>query len=371
VNTFPLVAVPYGDMYKIQAIDFDMDDLNNHYESRSLKFDKKKYKNPHIHQYRVFNEFNRERTLFELNDKWQKNILLLGGFYKYITYKKFSNFTFAGTKSEIKSVDVRRKRELNYLVNTLNKHNIDYGLTEFHLALDIRVNDSVNFVNLLPVKLTKSVNISNPLKQKYETSFYVEDGKSYLYVRAPKQKIKSNTIRFEIKFKFDYETSRDPIKVIEKIETELKKYELYYIHNNKKRDEIKIEYSNRIKKEYTWNISPELHSKLNKFGDKIELKLSQELKDEIHNLLNFSNHQIVKRDTHQFQNMKITGILKLYSTPIGIIEVNPLILRVFLHLNKSPPTKILTHPPGSDLSLNHLLKAYGLFFLLVLVPLPP
>lgn len=93
----------------------------------------------------------------------------------YALYLVFFQQYYNEIQTHRRYIDRRRNKALNKIIKYLQSKNIDYGITELHLAFDIEVDTAID--NFLPIKLTKGMNINDPYnytgtKSKGRTSLY-------------------------------------------------------------------------------------------------------------------------------------------------------------------------------------------------------
>ena len=362
-------ALSYLDLVKIQSKNLDSDLLSEFYKSNNLMYHPKKSKKPFVNCSRVTDIFNTQRTIFETSYTSKKYEYFDGLITKY---EHFINFTCAGTKTYKKYTDMIRNKYLDKIVDLLKINNNDYGLREFHLAFDIQM-DIKKFINLLPIKLSKSPYIEDPLNPEYKTSRYIElrtrDEKvqAYIYIKDAKEGINKNIIRLEIRFKRLYrgnDISRNPYEIIKLIEKELEYYKLFYFDDIELLNIFKKQYSNNIKKKSSPNVPDKLLRELKEHGEEIELKLSDEMKKYIIHLLEKPKvkpivlSSIVSNLLLNKQNKMYTRTIELYQIVVRVVYLrsnrakktvllltkgfiplleSPLFLRAFPPTNKAPP----------------------------------
>ena len=264
------------------------ENLNQFYKLNGLMYHERKFDNPNIHQSIVTNLINTRRTIFEMNYKSNKERKY---FENSMTVKDhFFNSTFAGLKTYKQHTDNVRTKILNKYIDMHKTYDLEYGITELHLAFDIIVNSSID--NFIPIKLVKSVNICNPLDKEFESTIYIESTKdpklkAYLYCKVTKEKlnVEKNIYRFEIRFRDMHDISRNPYKIIDYIQENLQSYKLFYFDDIQLCNQFKKEYSNNIRKVSSPNVPEKLLRELKKHGTEIELILSNEIKQEIISML--------------------------------------------------------------------------------------
>ena len=264
------------------------DNLNQFYKSNDLMYHENKYENPHINQSRITETSNTQRTLFEMNYTSHKEKSYFDGAMIYKDH--FFNATFAGLKTYKSYTDKIRTATMNKYIDMHKTHNIDYGITEVHLAFDIILDSSIE--NFIPIKLVKSTNIHSLLEQEFDTTIYIEatydpKSKAYLYCKVTKERLnsKQSIYRFEIRFKDMYKISRDPYKIIEYIEKNLQSYKLFHFTDKQLCNKFKKQYSQNIKKVSSPNVTQKLLRELKEHGTEIELVLSDEIKHQIISML--------------------------------------------------------------------------------------
>lgn len=303
-------VVPYLDLVKVQSkvtnsesiisgkvvesnqLSKFHESLNQFYKSNALMYHEKKTDNPYINQSMITDLINTQRILFEMNYTSNKERNYLDG---AMTYKDhFFNSTFAGLKTYKNHTDKIRTATMNKYINMLKTQNIDYGITELHLAFDIILDSAIE--NFMPIKLTKSVNICNPLEQQFKTTMYIESTynpklKAYLYCKVTKERLstKNNIYRFEIRFKDMHNISKDPYKIIEYIEENIQSYKLFHFDDIQLCNKFKEQYSQNIKKVSSQNVPEKLLRELKEHGTEIRLILPDEIKEQIISMFDISN----------------------------------------------------------------------------------
>lgn len=314
--------------------------------------------NDYANENRITDEL--QRTLFHTN------------YSSYYAYKKDGKiieraesllFKLAGLKTHRRYIDRRRNKALNKIIRYLKSKNIDYGITELHLAFDIELDTAID--NFLPVKLTKGMNINDPnnyigTKSKGQT-LYLESNnaknKAYLYNKNKKEKLKGKTIhRFEIKLSKLHDISRNPFELINYIEKQLNAYKLFYFQDIDLCNQFKEQYSKNIAKEDSPNVPDKLLRDIRAAAKEIELKLTDEIKTFIINTLSkkenspalkIQDNQIVELLMYQFKKLAKKYVLQLKER-INSLSIYPLILKAFPPPNKAPPIINQHLPLGLD-----------------------
>jgi hypothetical protein len=322
------------------------------------------------HKIESINDYANENRI---TDNLQRT-LLHTNYSKGYAYKKKGKlierdesllFKLAGLSTRTRYIDRKRKKALNKIIKYLQSKNIDYGITELHLAFDIE--HKTNIDNFLPIKLTKGSNINEPSNYYKNSTLYIESNnpktKAYLYNKSKKESLLGKYIhRFEIKLSKLHDMSRNPYKLIDYIEKQLKSYKLFYFEDIELCNQFKNQYAENITKKDSPNVPDKLLRDIRAAAKEIELKLSDEIKKfiittiskpkpikhstAIINLLfnkkeNFTAlkieiYQIPKRDT-QIISRAAKNMFYNCKDKINYLSINPLLLKSFPPMGTDPP----------------------------------
>jgi len=328
--------------------------------------------NDYANENRITDTFDLSRTLFNTN---------YSKFYSYKKNGKVINrpesllFKFAGLKSYRTKTDQLRADALNSSIQYLQAKNIDYGITELHLSFDIEHKTKID--NFLPIKLTKGSNINNPSNYYKNSTLYIESNnpktKAYLYNKSKKERLLGKYIhRFEIKLSKLHNMSRNPYKLIDYIEKQLKSYKLFYFEDINLCNQFKEPYARNIAKKDSPNVPDKLLKDIKAAAKEIELKLSDEIKEFIITTLSKPKsikHSIAvinalfnKKKNSPTLKIEVYQIVKRWKyhlqagTKIYVLQLpnrdNPIFRKHFI-LKGFPPTD--KDPPNIKLPTNHIL----------------
>jgi hypothetical protein len=290
---------------------------------------------------------NLQRTLFHTNYSkgyvYKKN-------GKFIERAESLLFKLAGLSTRTKYIDSKRKKALNKIIKYLQSKNIDYGITELHLAFDIE--HKTNIDNFLAVKLTKGSNINEPSNYYKNSTLYIESNnpktKAYLYNKSKKERLLGKYIhRFEIKLSKLHDMSRIPYKLIDYIEKQLNSYKLFYFEDIDLCNKFKEQYAENITKKDSPNVPDKLLRDIRAAAKEIELKLSDEIKQ-------FIIKTLTKKEVEQkpqpisktYQSIKNLprGRKKKENSPTLKIEVYQIVKRWKYHLQAGTKIYVLKLP---------------------------
>lgn len=311
--------------------------------------------NDYANENRITDTFDLSRTLFNTN------------YSKYYIYKKNGKiverpesllFKFAGLKSYRTKTDDLRAKALDNTIKYLKSNSFDYGFTELHLAFDTEHKTKID--NFLPVKLTKGSKINNPSNYYKNSTLYIESNnpktKAYLYNKSKKERLLGKYIhRFEIKLSKLQDIGRNPYKLIEYIEKQLKSYKLFYFEDIDLCNKFKEQYAKNITKKDSPNVPEKLSRDIRAAAKEIELKLSDNIKEFIINTLSKKeNSPALKNKVYQMAERwkyHLKADTKIYVLQLPN-KYNSIFRKHFI-LKGFPPTD--KDPPNINPSTNHIL----------------
>jgi len=310
------------------------------------------------------------------------------------TYNTYTTFKFTGLISYDNNKDIKRTNILLKFIDLLTSLDIEYRITTINISFDMKVDKKKSIENFLPIRVGTTTKVNNPFNY-FKSTLYVESDKvikpsvkSYVYDKTIKEKIDEKIIRFEVSIRNVKKVDNDFESVLNHISNYLLNYKLYYFESKSKCDKVKRKYRDNIKKENRKNFPISLQKESKKLdGQEIELVLYDDVLNILKQFFNKKDKLItIERKTPQWlkfipnrSKKEIKKVVKFHKIPISyfffylipisliyvyqsnlkkgiltltnrftILSISPLLLRVFLPTNKSPPITNLYQTPYWD-----------------------
>ncbi len=226
-------------------------------------------------------------------------------------FEEVSTFTIAGLSKHRPNNDRVKRQARDLLVDCVKTHGGYFTFKRFDLAIDVELADINGFEigNFFLLNVSTSQNINSPFdffvgddgartyyslkmkKNKYDPQKkkqkYVPMNRKYMYLKHEKEGLKDRFIlRFEASYPDLPKFGGDADKLINYIDKDLKNMKLFCFDNVETGNNFKRLYRDRIPKKGYPNVTPTQLKKIRSEADnEINLELTDEIRDHIHNVL--------------------------------------------------------------------------------------